>query len=124
MSVHLTISSRDFDSRCTSVVRALQASGARTALIVPGVTTIGADQLENACTVTLPTGEFGAAHKNEFEKLWMNLAKQLDITCGFLKIDGIYAGCVLNYLQKSVCPFSKSSTKQVTHNYIPSWLWV
>ena len=127
MSVHLTISSSNFDTKCASVVRALQASGTRTALIVPSVTTIGSDQLENACIVTLPMSEYGVGHKNNLEKLWIKLSKQLNLTCAFLKIEGIYAGCLLNYLQKSVCPFSESSKIIQTHahtkRFIPAWLY-
>ena len=134
MSVHLTISSHHFDKRCACVMRALQVSGARTTLIVPGITTIGPNRIENACIVTLPMGEFGTDHKKDLDKLWLNLAKQLDIKCGFLKIDGVYAGCILNYLQKSVCPFSESSRlpQKLTHGQeakslwnVPKWLyWV
>ncbi len=109
MSVHVTVSSDRFDDRCDLVAKSLQKAGVATALIVPGITTIGRRGTERACVVTLPFDEYGAGpgHKERLADMWSNISTDLGITCAFLKIDSRFAGCILNFLRPSACDFSK-----------------
>jgi hypothetical protein len=109
MSVQVTVSSERFDDKCHKVAESLQKAGVATALIVPGITTIGRKGTEQACVVTLPFDEYGAGpgHKDRLADMWSRISADLGITCAFLKIDNRFAGCILNFLRPSACDFLK-----------------
>ena len=38
------------------------------------------------------------------EKLWSNLKKTFKLDCAHIKVDGIFRGCINDYLRPSACP--------------------
>ena len=112
MSVHLTVSSDKFDHRCHMVAKSLRKAGVATALVIPGITTVGRHKAEQACLITLPYDVYGAGpkHKQQLTELWSSVSTDLNLTCAFLKIDSRFAGCILNFLRPTVCVFSKPTT--------------
>jgi len=112
MSVHLTVSSERFDHRCHMVAKSLQKAGVATALVTPGITTIGSHKTEQACLISLPYDDYGAGpkHKQQLAELWSSVSTDLNLTCAFLRIDSRFAGCILNFLRPSACVFSKPTT--------------
>ena len=48
----------------------------------------------------------------KYPQLWDSLKNKFDLTCAHLKIDGIYSGCIYNYLKESSCP-------ALTNSFVP-----
>ena len=124
MSVHLMVSRKSFDNKCEKVAKSLQNAGVATALVIPGITTIGRDKMEQACMISLPYGDYGAGpkHKESLAKLWSNVSADLNLTCAFLQIDSRFAGCILNFLRPSACDFSKQAPLRIETKR-SKWLW-
>ena len=38
------------------------------------------------------------------EKLWSNLKKTFKLDCAHIKVDGIFRGCINDYIRPSACP--------------------
>ena len=101
MSVNINVSHKSFDRSCDTVVAALARSGVATAFVVPGVA-LDLGKTENACAITLSRDIY--SESTRLAALWDKLSARLDLTCAFLRIDGVYAGCILNYIRPSLCP--------------------
>lgn len=54
--------------------------------------------IEYGCKITQPV-----IKNKEIKTTWYLLKNQYDFTCAHLKIDGIYSGCILDYLRPSLC---------------------
>ncbi len=54
--------------------------------------------MEYGCRIIQPISS-----KYEIEKTWMMLKNKYKFDCAHLKIDGLYSGCVLDYLRPSLC---------------------
>ncbi len=38
------------------------------------------------------------------EKLWSNLKDRFKLDCAHIKVDGVFRGCINDYLRSSACP--------------------
>ena len=107
MSVTLTVSSRAIDPKCAVIKRALINANVSSALITPSLTVFKPDaslpkvSSENACIVTLPRDEF--EDRANLRHVVDSISAVAETQCAHLKIDGIFSGCVLNYLRPSAC---------------------
>jgi len=54
--------------------------------------------IEYGCRLTQPVSS-----KNDVRLLWSAIKLNYDFTCAHLKIDNIYDGCVLTYLNQKAC---------------------
>jgi hypothetical protein len=58
---------------------------------------------ENGCTIDLC-----GLDRRDYDELWGNLKSRIDsVSCGHMKIDGQYTGCIYSFLQPSACPKNK-----------------
>ena len=57
------------------------------------------NKLEKGCFITIGDPD---TSKNNVKKIW-NTIKQ-DYTCSHLKIDGVFSGCVYDYITRDNCP--------------------
>ena len=87
--------SRSQPLSCYDVARLLSRSG-----IMANVTTNVTTQpsIERGCRIVQPVSA-----KKEVESTWKILKNEYSFTCAYLKIDGVYAGCILDYLRPSLC---------------------
>ena len=54
--------------------------------------------LEYGCQITQPI-----EHKEEVKNTWLKLQGRYGFDCAHLKIDGIYSGCILDFIRPSLC---------------------
>ena len=54
--------------------------------------------IEYGCRLTQPVNS-----KKDVQLLWSAIKRNYDFTCGHLKIDNIFDGCVLTYLNQKDC---------------------
>jgi hypothetical protein len=68
--------------------------------IVSNVTTNITTQpnIEYGCKITQPV-----VKNKEIKTTWHLLKNHFGFNCAHLKIDGIYSGCILDYLRPSLC---------------------
>ena len=87
--------SRSLPLSCYDVARLLSKSGIM-ANVTANVTT--QPSIERGCRIVQPISD-----KKEVESTWKILKNEYSFRCAYLKIDGVYAGCVLDYLRPSLC---------------------
>ena len=56
--------------------------------------------LENGCTIILTN----IKTENIRETVWNPLKKEYDLGCAYLNINGIFKGCIYDFLSPSLCP--------------------
>tara|TARA_Y100000389_G_scaffold203825_1_gene253641 strand:- start:204 stop:515 length:312 start_codon:yes stop_codon:yes gene_type:complete len=98
MSINISISNSQ-QSNCNDVIDKLLKSNINARVIETKSTVDGI--IENGCLITLGK-EYGDIKK--IKKIWNNISS--NYTCGHLKIDGIFDGCIFNYISKDLCPGS------------------
>jgi hypothetical protein len=60
------------------------------------------NKIENGCLVTISHPDNSP---NKIKQIW-NILKD-DYSCAYLKIEGIYSGCIFNYMEADFCPGNK-----------------
>ena len=80
---------------CYDLAKFLSRAGVMTN-VTANITT--QPNVEYGCRVVQPVST-----KNEIEKTWHLLKDRYRFECAHLKIDGIYSGCILDYLRPSLC---------------------
>ena len=96
MYISSTISvSRKDNLNCIEIAKFLSKAGVITS-ITSNVSTL--PHIEYGCRLTQTIES-----KNELENIWELLKKQYNFKCAHLKIEGVYDGCILNYLRPSIC---------------------
>jgi hypothetical protein len=102
MSVELSISGGNIDKRCEGVINLLKKNNIYSK-VTPNVSICDDGKTELGCTIRLPR-KYGDENKNLVIKDWCLIKKNTGIQCGHLWISGKYDGCVLDYIENSVCP--------------------
>jgi len=75
---------------------------------VPNITVFN-NKIEHGCSITM-SKDYNS--KDRIREIWNIIKKSLpnedEYTCSHIKIDGIFQGCIFNYLQKDNCPHSNN----------------
>tara|TARA_B100001093_G_C26736603_1_gene974727 strand:+ start:192 stop:542 length:351 start_codon:yes stop_codon:yes gene_type:complete len=78
------------------------------AKFVPNISVFN-NKIESGCSITMGK-EYNS--KDKLREIWNIIKKSLpnekEYICSHIKIDGIYQGCIYNYLQKDLCPHNNS----------------
>ena len=103
MSVNISVSNSNSNSKyngCNDILNKLFKSGINCRMIE--TKSVVDDNIENGCLIT-----FGKEYtnKNKLTDVW-NIIKS-DYDCSHLKIDGLFDGCIYNYLNADFCPGDK-----------------
>ncbi len=112
MSIEISVSQELQDDKnklfnlnngCNHIINAFLKSNLE-AKFVPNISVFN-NKIENGCTITI-SKDYN--DKNKIREIWNIIKKSLitenEYTCSHIKIDGIYQGCIFNYLQKDLCP--------------------
>ena len=96
MSVNISVSSKT-QKDCNNIINNLNKVGIN-ARIIETKSCLDKN-VENGCLIT-----FGEQYnsKKEVRKLW-DIIKD-DYTCSHLKIEGLFDGCIFNYIKPDCCP--------------------
>jgi hypothetical protein len=78
---------------CIKLAEKLSEAGIKTS-IISTVSTL--PEIEYGCRITQ-----NVSNKKEILKTWMILKKKYDFYCAHLKIDNVYNGCILKYIEKT-----------------------
>tara|TARA_A100001015_G_C14894261_1_gene673737 strand:- start:155 stop:457 length:303 start_codon:yes stop_codon:yes gene_type:complete len=100
MSVHISVSNSN-QKNCDSIIEKLLISGIDARIIE--TKSIINKELEYGCIITLDP-EYSS--KKNVHNVW-NIIKK-DYICSHLKIDGLFDGCIFDYLKPSICPYYKN----------------
>ena len=96
MSVNISVSNLK-DNNCNNILNKLFQSGINCRIIE--TKSIVDNNIENGCFITF--GKECTGKKN-INNIW-NVIKT-DYNCSHLKIDGVFDGCIYNYLSADFCP--------------------
>lgn len=99
MSVNISVSNTK-QTTCNNIMQKLLLSGYNSR-IIDTISTVD-NNIEKGCLITLGK-EYNS--KNKIDKIW-NTIKD-DYYCAHLKIDGVFDGCILNFLSEDKCPGGK-----------------
>lgn len=100
MSVNISVSSSK-QNGCNNIVNKLFIAGINCRMIE--TTSVVDNNIEKGCLITLGK-EYN--DKKKINNIW-NIIK-LDYDCSHLKIDGVFDGCIYNFLKANHCPGDKS----------------
>tara|TARA_B100001093_G_C26593154_1_gene912473 strand:+ start:268 stop:579 length:312 start_codon:yes stop_codon:yes gene_type:complete len=96
MSVNISISN-DKQKNCNSIIKKLLDSGINCRII--DTISVVDNNIEHGCLITL---DKKYSDKIILRNLW-NMIKD-DYICSHIKIDGLFDGCIYNYLKNDFCP--------------------
>ena len=96
MSVNISVSD-DKNTNCYHIIRKFFECKINSRII--DTTSVVNNKVENGCLITLGP-EYNTISK--VNKVWSHLSNDYD--CAHLKIDGLYDGCILNYINADYCP--------------------
>lgn len=87
--------SREYPLSCYDMALFLSRAG-----IMTNITTNMTTQpnMEYGCKITQ-----SVTSKKDVEQTWQLVKNEYNFTCGHLKIDNLYSGCILDYLRPSLC---------------------
>ena len=93
------------DSSCKEIAQSLQACNiackiTNTHSIVPINKMSTEHRYERGCDILITNYN----HQNIISTIWNPLQKKYQLGCAYLKIDGIYSGCIYNFERKTNCP--------------------
>jgi hypothetical protein len=97
----LSISHRNL-SGCTDIVHSMRQLGIMTSVTENQSVICNRDKcwLETGCRLV-----FGGISKQDLQtRIWDSLRDQYGLTCAHLNVQGVYSGCILDYLRESRCP--------------------
>lgn len=103
MSVNISISNSNYNSnydRCNDILNKLFKFGINCRIIQ--TKSVVDNNIEDGCLITLGK-EY--TNKKNLNDVWKIIKS--DYNCSHLKIDGIYDGCIYNYLKADYCPGNK-----------------
>ena len=96
MSINLSVSNNT-NTGCYFVLKNLMKAGIDCRTIETN--SLVGNMLEKGCYITIGDPD---TSKGNVKKIW-NTIKQ-DYTCCHLKIDGIFSGCIYDYITSDNCP--------------------
>ena len=99
MSVNISVSNTK-QSDCSEIIQKLLLSNINARVIE--TRSIVDRNIENGCLISVDK-EF--SNKDKISKLWNTIRD--DYNCAHLQIDGLFNGCIFNYIYKDLCPGSQ-----------------
>jgi hypothetical protein len=96
MSVNISVSNTK-QTDCSEIIQKLLISGINARVIE--TRSIVDSNIENGCLVTV---DKKFSNIERLSNLW-NIIKP-DYVCAHLQIDGLFNGCIFNYINKDFCP--------------------
>jgi len=96
MASHISISNNK-QNNCDFILKKLLKSKINCRIIE--TKSVVDDNIENGCLITF---DQKYSSKKEISNIWKIIKD--DYTCSHLKIDGIFDGCIFNYLIPDNCP--------------------
>ena len=96
MSINLSVSNSN-NTGCYYILKKLMRVGIDCRTIETN--SLVGNKLEKGCLVTI--GDPDTSRKN-VSKIWSHIKD--DYVCAHLKIDGVYSGCIFNYIECNNCP--------------------
>jgi hypothetical protein len=91
------------DMGCNHIINAFIKSNLE-GKFIPNISVFDKN-LESGCTIIMPRDYNKKEKIGEIWEIIKKSSKEInEYQCSYLKIDGIYQGCILNYLQKDLCP--------------------
>ena len=113
MTTQLTVSTKELS--CNMILKQLKKMKLD-ANVLEGKSLVE-NNIETSCQITFAK-KFGEEDMKPLLKdTWHQLKKEHHFTCAHLKIDGKYSGCVLDYLQPSVCTGPWDAPLNNKHTY-------
>ena len=98
MSIDISVSNYK-SNNCKSILNKLLKFGINCRTIE--TTSIVDKKLENGCLITLSNLDNS---KKNITNVWNIINDNNDYECGHLKIDGVFNGCIFNYIKSDFCP--------------------
>ena len=99
MSVNISLSNSK-QTNCNNKKKKMLYCGFNSRII--DTISIVDNNIEKGCLITLGK-EYNTKH--QVNKIWNTIKN--DYQCAHLKIDGLFDGCILNFLTQNKCPGSK-----------------
>ena len=96
MSVNISVSNTK-QTNCSEIIQKLLQSNIN-ARVIQSKSIVDGD-IENGCLITVGKEYY---NKDNLSKLWNLIQK--DNICAHLQIDGMFNGCIFNYISKDYCP--------------------
>jgi hypothetical protein len=100
MSVHISVSNVKQEKHCKKILSKFLKHQIDCRTIE--TTSIVNNKIENGCLVTITHPDNSP---DKVKQVWDIL--KTDYNCAHLKIDGIYSGCIYNYMEADFCPGNK-----------------
>jgi hypothetical protein len=104
MSVHISVSTNNDNknskgNKCNDILQKLIKHDINCRSI--NTTSVVDENIEQGCLLT-----FGISNnsKNSVNKIWNIINNNNEYTCSHLNIEGIYSGCILDYINCNNCP--------------------
>jgi len=96
MSINLSVSNSK-NTGCYDILKKLMKAGIDCRTIETN--SLVGNKLEKGCLITIGDPD---TSRNNIKRIWNHIND--DYTCCHLKIDGIYSGCIFNYINSDFCP--------------------
>ena len=97
MSTNISISNPN-QNNCEHIIKMLQIYGEDCRVIE--TTSLVDNKIEKGCLITMGMFE----EKKKLKEIWEKIKKTGEYKCAHLKIDGVFSGCIYNYLNADFCP--------------------
>jgi hypothetical protein len=97
MSIDISVSNSG-QNNCNNIINILKFSGIDCRIIE--TTSIINNNIEKGCIITLDR----SYSKDKLKNIWNDIKKSGNYNCAHLKIDGIFSGCIYNYIYSDFCP--------------------
>ena len=102
----------NFDKGCSDIINAFIKSKLE-GKFTPNISIIN-NKIENGCLVTMAKDY---TSKERLGEIWniikKSSKKENEYKCAYIKIDGVYQGCILNYLAQDKCPYNNSNNNNI-----------
>jgi hypothetical protein len=97
MSTNISVSNL-YHNNCDHILKMLQSCGQDCRVIE--TTSIVDNKIEKGCIITMEIFE----NKKKLKDIWNVIKTKGKYDCAHLKIDGVFSGCIYNYLNADFCP--------------------
>lgn len=97
MSTNISVSNPN-QNNCEKIIKMLQIYGEDCRVIE--TTSLVDNKIEKGCLITMGMFE----EKKKLKEIWKKIKNTGGYKCAHLKIDGVFSGCIYNYLEADFCP--------------------
>ena len=100
-SAQLSISSSRIDAECKTTIEILRSFNLPASVTPNKSISPYNSQMENGCRIKFSEAPYRDQLQNE---IWPRMRQDLGLKCAHYKVDGLFNGCLLDYLRPSKCP--------------------